>query len=300
MTLKIEIEKSSLWARVEGQQEELRNVEAWIAAWSRGLSPKEDSRALCLRKSWGLKVLVGALMQAVQLGLLNIGEPAYVDDSADKLEAVGLLRSYQAEAVRRALGALLGRAVLEMAMASGKTRTSAALAACAGGNWLYVVTNMELALQAKAEIDEVLPELCAVTGKVATVSAMNYGGIKRLERKRFEGIIVDEAHGLPAPTRALQYATLSAERRIGLSGTPLDRQDSANAMVIGLLGPVVYKVGTKELADAGYLAKGRVIPVSYKHRRHSSSSDYVTHYEAEDDEEIAAAIIAGYGIYTSL
>lgn len=237
-------------------------------------------------------------MQAVQLGLLDIGESAYVDGSADKLESEGLLRHYQAEAVRRALGAIHGRAVLEMAMASGKTRTSAALAACAGGDWLYVVTNTELALQAKAEIDEVLPKLCAVTCKEATVTALNYGGIKHLEKKSFEGIIVDEAHGLPAPTRALQYATLSAERRIGLSGTPLDRQDSANAMVIGLLGPVVYKVGTKELANEGFLAKGRVIPIPYVHGKRNAS--HAPCSETEDDEEVAAAIIAGYGIYTFL
>jgi superfamily II DNA or RNA helicase len=292
MSLNICFSTDSIWADVSGPVCELQSLLSWIASWSSKLSPRGDSRALCVQTPTGLKVLVGALLQAREQGLFDIGERYPTDDSPERLREAGILRDYQAEAVRKALDANLGRGIIEAACGGGKTRIAAAIAACAGGDWLYLVTNKELAAQSATEFRELLPEMRKITGKEASLRAMNYGGVKELRERVFAGVIVDECHALAAITRSTQYANVSAERRIGMSGTPLDRQDSGNSVVIGLLGPVICHVGTKELVDKGYLARGRVVPIPFVHRaRTPQTADQGLEDEGLDDEGLDADVI---------
>lgn len=73
------------------------------------------------------------------------------------------------------------------------------------------------------------------------------------------GLIVHNCHTLPAETfYGVAMSFLGARFRLGLSGTPLDRDDKRSLMAVGALGPVIHRVRTEELVDAGVLAVPRV------------------------------------------
>lgn len=273
--MQITVSKGDFWATISGSPEELRDVAARLRAVTVSLSPTGEGRALCLQTPAGLRVPAGAalILDAQQPPAL---EPAAHDrarTAAARLQEVGYLRDYQARAVLASLLAPLGRATVDVAMGGGKTRIAAALAAVAQlaageGNWLYLVQNGELARQAEREISDLLPKMAAdLGGGPATVTATTYSGIKALASKTFDGVIVDECHLLPAPTRCLPFATVKATWRIGLSGTLLDRQDSKNALIIALLGPRVCEVKIPELERQGHLARGEVRVLRFDHAR---------------------------------
>lgn len=70
-----------------------------------------------------------------------------------------------------------------------------------------------------------------------------------------EGIIIDECHALPAKTFFnVAMQAKNAYYRFGLSGTPLARSEGDNLLVVGGLGPVIYRVLPKTLSDLGLLA----------------------------------------------
>jgi superfamily II DNA or RNA helicase len=96
---------------------------------------------------------------------------------------------------------------------------------------------------------------------------MSYGGVSSLGDLVFDGVIADECHGLPARTRCTQFAKVKSLWRIGLSGTPLDRTDGANAVTVGLVGPVRYRVSLDELERRGFLSKSKVEQIQYDWRK---------------------------------
>ena len=187
-----------------------------------------------------------------------------------RLHQAGLLWEHQAIAATAALASPGGQCIVEVATGGGKTRLAAAIMAVgaldAGSTtpWLYLVTNKELAKQAGRGISEQLPKLAAVLNTTAPpVRACSYGTISKLQPEHYAGVIVDECHALPPPTRSREYSLVRACWRIGLSGTPLDRLDAGNALVVGLLGPVVYQIKVGALQTSGHLAKGAVRRIVY-------------------------------------
>jgi len=94
-------------------------------------------------------------------------------------------------------------------------------------------------------------------------AALRAGGDKAkraLELLRsFQGIIVDEAHTLPADSfwRVIM-ATKNAYYRVGMSGTPLARGDRRSVLTIAALGPVIYRVKARTLIDLGILAEPQI------------------------------------------
>jgi superfamily II DNA or RNA helicase len=80
----------------------------------------------------------------------------------------------------------------------------------------------------------------------------------------FQGIVVDEAHTLPADSfwRVIM-ATKNAYYRVGMSGTPLARGDRRSVLTIAALGPVIYRVRARTLIDIGILAEPsiRMVPL---------------------------------------
>lgn len=271
--MRINVEKGDFWAEVTGSEEELDRVAAKLRSFAAELAPDGQGRALCLRRPGCLRVPAGAiLLLGDQPGVLDARGLELVQAGAERLETLGFLRDYQARAVGAALTAPMGRATVDVVMGGGKTRIAAGLAAVAQavggyGAWLYLVQNGELARQAETEIAELLPKMAAgLGGPPAQVTATTYSGIKKLPSKRFNGVIVDECHLLPAPTRCLPYALVKATWRVGLSGTLLDRTDSKNALIIALLGPRVCEVKIPELEEQEHLARGRVVVLRYDHR----------------------------------
>lgn len=269
--MQLKMEARGLWARVSGDLSELQAVAEYLDHWARTLDPKGKGRPVHLWDGDDLQVLGGALVAIAQDGAVSACFEPIVDgaellDRVRALFAAELLRDYQAASAGRAIMAPAGRGVIDMAMGGGKTRVAAGIAALGASyghaRWLYLVRNKELAAQSERAFKELLPQMCTAAGaEGAEMVATTYAGVAKLRDRLFDGVIVDECQDLPAPTRARGFALAKTFWRIGLSGTPLDRQDAGNAMMLALLGPVVHRVSLEELTEKGYLAPGRVQPV---------------------------------------
>lgn len=72
------------------------------------------------------------------------------------------------------------------------------------------------------------------------------------------GIVVHNCHTVAARTRSVILMRSRARWRIGMSGTALMRCDMKNALVIGLLGPVIFTIDIKELSAHKAIARGTV------------------------------------------
>lgn len=280
----------ALWTEIQGPDDALAELERILDSWTSQLCP-DGARPVPVHYravSGGIRVLTGCAAWLYATGALREPEDASMWRTAEhgeahalvaRLEAAGLLRGYQAQAVSTALDAVLGRSIIQAPPGAGKTRIAAALAMVCGGRWLYLVHNRELIKQAKAEIEaftrEVLynGQLGVTAFKTmldlrARVRALTYNQAakdKLWDEARTGpagGIVVDEVHKAPAKTRAKTFAYIlprihGAKLIVGLSGTPLDRMDGKNAVVVGLTGPVVSSITRKELEAANSLAPVR-------------------------------------------
>ena len=217
----------------------------------------------------GLLVLGGVVPVLTELLGAEKGAPpvseaesACMSEDLLVLESEGWLRRHQVVAVEAALWAPLGRGIIEVPTGGGKTRIAAAIGAVRGGVWLYVVPNEELLQQSEktfVEANELLGD--SVEWHVST-----YGRLQGLVQREYTGVVFDECHLIGASTRALGAASVHrADYRLGLSGSPLDRCDDKNTLVIGLCGPVVYKISIPDLQEDGYLAQGEVKVIEVRH-----------------------------------
>ena len=257
-----------MWAHLPGTNEAF---ERRVAEWAAGFSPSGQAIPLVLRGDEGTAVLAGvvaALFPEAGSAVLPAGQVAPL---VLRLRELGLIREYQARAVLLALSAPYGRGILDIAMGGGKTLLAISLAAVAAAlgrpRWLYLVQNRELADQTlRALGKDSGPILEALGGPALDFQATTYAGVKKLDSRRFDGVLVDECHALAPPTRCLPYAMVKAHWHIGMSGTPLDRQDEKNALTIGLLGPVLLSIDVAKLEEEGFLARGKVKVVRYSRR----------------------------------
>jgi superfamily II DNA or RNA helicase len=274
--MQLKLEARELWARVSGELSDLWAVTEYLNHWARGLDPKGKGREVYLWEGDDLRVLGGALVAIAQEGAISACFEPLVDGVGllDKVQALldvklprdYRVRQYQAVSAGRVIMAPAGRCLVDMAMGGGKTLVATAIAALGASyghpRWLYLVKNKELAAQSKKTFREMLQPMCdAVGADGAELVSTTYAGVEKLTDRVFDGTVVDECQDLPPPTRARGYALAKPFWRVGLSGTPLDRQDAGNALVIGLLGPVIHRVSLEELTENGYLAPGRVQPV---------------------------------------
>jgi superfamily II DNA or RNA helicase len=172
---------------------------------------------------------------------------------------------HQQAAVDAALTAPLGRSILEVPTGGGKTRIAAGLGvagALAGARrWLYAAPNLELLKQAKSTFDAA-PGTGSVQWEFSTYSQLRAEAASLGE---FDGAIFDEVHRAAACGWSFGVVMVKANIRVGMSGTPLDRTDARNPIVMGLTGPVVMRVELPELQEQGKLAKGSVVPVILVH-----------------------------------
>lgn len=267
--------QSSLKVLIEGDAIELDEVENILSWWSSQFNTEKSRGFPIYSRSRGfIRCLTGVILDLWKRGLLKCenppaqlsqGESLLLIERSERLVSTGRLRRYQAEAACAALRAPLGRGIISAFMGAGKTRIAAAiislstsLLSAQRASWIYAVTNTELADQARCEFEEVIPELLTeleYAGKV-DYHCCSYGTIPS-SLQHMQGLIVDEVHGVGAQTRAMRLSQIQCSYRIGMSGTPLDRSDSRNGLVVGLIGPIVYTIGMKELIEKGYLAKGK-------------------------------------------
>lgn len=197
------------------------------------------------------------------------------------------LRDYQVEAVEACVKRTRG--VVWAATGAGKTQVAMGLVESVPVRWLFLVNQTQLGLQARDRFRQfsgmeagVIAEGEWNEGTVFTVATfqtlyakLKKGGadgdkaIKFLES--VEGVIVDEAHVLPADSFRKVLESCPAYYRLGLSATPLSRGDRKGMHLIGCLGSVIYRISAKTLIEAKILAKPII-----KLKPHHQESDKAT------------------------
>lgn len=172
------------------------------------------------------------------------------------------LRDYQKEAVNAARYAVMNCGIIKAPTGSGKTRIAAGIIASIGGRWLLASPNKGLCIQTKRAIDELeLPNRGGFSIEMASFEGLDKVGGK------FNGFLADECHRIAATGWSEKATLIDARYRIGLSATPLKRSDDNNAIVVGLLGPVVYEVDLQHLQQHNHLASGKIIRVAFDHSK---------------------------------
>lgn len=83
--------------------------------------------------------------------------------------------------------------------------------------------------------------------------------------KQFSGVLVDETHGAKsASIQTVLKKCTNAEYKLGLTGTlPTEKVDRFN--IFGYLGPIIYKLKSKELIDRGYLTDIRIVNMNIRY-----------------------------------
>ncbi len=195
--------------------------------------------------------------------------PCAVREDAD----LGWLRDYQREAVSRAAHG--ARGILWLATGAGKTEIVAGLTRAVPCRWLFIVHRTNLARDAAERIERRTGERCGMIDAdnftvervtcctFQTLTRMLSGQSDRVTREdavrlmaRWDGVMVDEAHTIPAKTfYAALMAIPNAHWRIGLSGTPLARGDRKSIYTIAAIGPVLMRVSAAELIARGFLSR---------------------------------------------
>lgn len=281
-SLSYELDRTSLWAAVTGPTHLLDSLENSLCEWSRQLARPKGKKSkgvrVYTRSRDEFHVLIGAL-----IGLFDSRAEDWTIDGAGMLDVTPLdvvlarlvhaelLREYQAKAVRTALCAPLGRSILCLGTAAGKTHIAIALAGVLKKwNVLYLVKNQELAKQTEEKANKALEAYGSLLGyRPGKLICRSFQSLAPLEVADMNGVIVDECHALPARSHGGVIGWLGKTGKcrlwVGLSATPLGRQSCDNALVIGLLGPVLFEYGLADLARDGHVSPLRITPVEYDH-----------------------------------
>lgn len=206
------------------------------------------------------------------------------------------MRDYQVEAITAALTAPQehgdpGRGVLWVPTGGGKGRIAVALASCTPGRWLFLVHRSHLAADVAQRWRELVGDTepgeigdgCWTVGERFTVASLQTLHARRKSQafadlvSQTTGLIVDEVHVGAAATYANTIqAFTEARHRIGLSATPMARGDNRSLVIVGALGPVVYRIKPETLFTRGVLAKPtvRVVPLHQTTREDTWAGAY--------------------------
>jgi len=266
MSLNFNIKQSSQVVFIEGTAEDLDTIEYTLQQALMQHSFKGAIfRTWVRRTAYHLDVLLGSAIAAGVLphatDMVDIVES--VATAVATLHSEGLLWEHQAFATCAGLLAPYGRGILAVPTGGGKTRICVACVAVGAkvlgiDSWVYLAPNQGLVEQTEGAFDELLESMCNLIGtNPPRITCCTYGAASK-NIDGCGGLLVDEVHGAAAPTRAKVLMSCAATWRVGLSATPLLRQDARNTLVIGLLGPVCYEIGLRALEEAGCIARGKV------------------------------------------
>jgi superfamily II DNA or RNA helicase len=193
------------------------------------------------------------------------------------------LRDYQTEAAEALITTTHG--MLEAATAAGKTLILSELCLRFPDiKVLVTVPSLDLLIQTQEELEKFTKESVGIYGDghkdtdkritVATIQSVTseLGIDKRTKRLSYTAAeaekvhwlstirmwVVDECHGSAADSYQIASCAMPlALRRYGLTAT-LRREDNAEIVMEGVLGPCVLKITPARLIDAGWLTKPRV------------------------------------------
>ncbi|MBI2844037.1 MAG: DEAD/DEAH box helicase [Armatimonadetes bacterium] len=182
---------------------------------------------------------------------------------------------YQREALRAWLDAE-GRGSIILPTGAGKTFVALGAMLKTGYPTLVIAPTIDLMNQWYALIADAFGTEVGILGggyhevRPLTVSTYDSAFIYSGDYgNRFDLLIFDEVHHLPSPKNR-QIALMSTARcRLGLTAT-YERQDGAHRELESLVGPVVYRLGVKDLKGS-YLSEFEIVRISAK----------LTDYEAE-------------------
>ncbi len=176
--------------------------------------------------------------------------------------ALGLTpRSYQDEAIASWLRHQ-GRGHVVLPTGAGKTVVALMAVARLGVRTLVVVPTIDLLHQWRAALASnlgyPLEEIGIIGGGKRTqrdLTVITYDSAA-MPRRRLDGfglLVVDEVHHLPARAYRSIAGKVNAPFRLGLSATP-ERSDHGHEALAGLIGPVVYRRSSSDLARDRHIA----------------------------------------------
>lgn len=192
----------------------------------------------------------------------------------DPLADLAWLRDYQ----RASVDAVCthGRGILWIPTGGGKTEIFVGLTRALPCRWLFIVHRATLMANAadrfelrspglragrigdsRIDIPDDAQVVCATFQTIKSGVERGDPAIMRLLAGA-QGLAVDEAHVLPASSFYRIVMSCPAYYRIGFSGTPLARGDRRSTFAIAALGPVIHRIRTEVLVDAGVLARARI------------------------------------------
>lgn len=187
----------------------------------------------------------------------------------DEDEDISWLRDYQQEAYDAILKSRNG--IIQAGTGAGKTSCAIAIMKTIKHKWIFFAHKKDLIHQAGKRFKDTTGEEIGIIGDgkfetdkriiFATFQTLN-SALKRKEEEvlklisETKGIIVDEAHCASAKTFwKIIMLFENAVYRVGLSATPLAKDKKDNVYVMSGLGPVRYKITSKELIERGFLSK---------------------------------------------
>lgn len=206
--------------------------------------------------------------------------PLEISEVVSRLTGVGWLRDYQREAVATAVQKEHG--IIKAPTGSGKTEIAVGITKQIPVKWLFLVHRKTLLEQTAQRYEARCPgevvgrigdgswtvgaRFTVATFQSLVVKTRDASSLKKLATflAQFEGVLVDECHVLPAESfQKIAMMLTNAYWRIGLSGTPLDREDQRSVYAVGALGPQIYEIASQKLIAEGRLAMPiiRMVPV---------------------------------------
>lgn len=199
--------------------------------------------------------------------------PESLGNTFEEIELLGgiKLRDYQLDPIKKILK--YHRGVWEVATNGGKTETAAGLLKALGmPPCIFLIPRRVLLKQTAERLKERLGVSVSMMG--AGLSEFDPKGVnvcmfqtlhRRLKNKAFktsiEGIKVvfaDECHMLLADSYQDCFEKIPAEFRVGMSGTPFQKDVLKKHIMLGIVGPVVAKVDNSELMNRGFSVRPSV------------------------------------------
>lgn len=219
------------------------------------------------------------LSYAVATAAKRTGLPIQVEDDRKVPKVTqrgiptGWLRDYQEAAVKACLNPLRplrGRGVVQIPTGGGKTRCVVALTYAEPCRWLFIVDTKDLLDQGASAYEKLtgLPAGRVGDGQwkveqftVATMQTLldNLSNAKgRALMRETQGVCIDEVH--VAATRGYRKILASTDSywRLGFSATPMGREDNRDLLMVGSVGPIIYKISPQQLISQGLLVQPNI------------------------------------------
>jgi len=205
------------------------------------------------------------------------------------------LREYQTRVIKKLISNNGGTVC--MPTGSGKTITALKLIYLLFRKTIIIVHRSVLLYQWKKVIKEYLHINPGIIGDgkfsegLITV-AMIQTLCKKDLKEKYDVIICDEAHRIPADTFVETVKRINTKYRIGLTATPF-REDGKDLLIFSQMGKIIEVVTVQELIKKGYLAqpKFKILRMNRNNIRYGRYTESVyTHYIVNNERRNKKAI----------